>query len=380
MFDFIKDKTKYNSLCVIFVLFLYSLATLPGAFLSTGVVIIVLTILVIVPALWRNFASNFHVFFKSFAILFFLLGYLYFNSVFFPQYAEEINTITISFAAIGSVGMLAGSLPYEECYVVRYGRVLALLNFVTSTLFLGVPSNIFLLSMRFGYAMLPSALWFLFEIVKNRNFWFVPLFLLSTLMLVIWGSRGTLLVLALFLALILLKYKKIVYFFLVFIFALFSDFLLDLALDACLYLADLTESQKLQGLISILSGDLWSTTGGRNNLYEHCWDLFLTEPFGNGVCFWAYDNAMNNLYPHNIILQIASESGIFGLTLFIIAMWKSMKNLFRASRDIFPLYAIFFSISIGRLLVSSNYWERPEFWLAIAVFIINPRLSSLNRR
>lgn len=249
---------------------------------------------------------------------------------------------------------------------------MAVLNFFTTALFLFITNASFSLSMRFGYAMLPSALWFLYEVIKNKSYLFLPFFLIATLMLTIWGSRGTLLVIGFFLAMALLKYRKFGWLVVVGIMGLFVDQLIELALYACIYLSELTGAHKITGLISILSGDLWSTTGGRDNLYDHCLQLFLTNPFGNGVCFWAYDPMMNYLYPHNVFLQVAAESGILGLIIFCITLLVIVHRLFRCGKEYFLFYNMIFSISIARLIVSSNYWERPEFWLSIGIFIINP--------
>lgn len=369
---FWKDRIEYNSFAIVFVLFLYSFATLPGAFVSTGLAIIFLSLVVIAPDLWNNLSQNKRTVSKAVAIEFTLIVYLAIDMLIYPQYSSESSKILLGLCTIGSVGLLTGSMEYDIDSVLKYGKYMAILNFFTTSLFLIISNASFSLSMRFGYAMLPSALWFLYEVMKNKSYRFLPLFIVSTLMLTIWGSRGTLLVIGLFLFMTLLKYRKISWL-LVAVFALvFVNQIQTIALNLCIFLSEMTGAHKITGLISILSGDLWSTTGGRDNLYGHCWDLFTSDPLGNGVCFWAFDSKMNYLYPHNIFLQVAAESGIIGLMLLGITLYTMARRLFMCERDYFMFYNMIFSISIARLLVSSNFWERPEFWLSIGIFIINP--------
>ena len=72
---------------------------------------------------------------------------------------------------------------------------------------------------------------------------------------------------------------------------------------------------------------------------------------------------MNGLYPHNIFLQVASELGIIGLVALLMLLGLSAVRITLLNSDAFLFWAMLFSITYGRLLVSSTFWERPEFWL-----------------
>ena len=80
---------------------------------------------------------------------------------------------------------------------------------------------------------------------------------------------------------------------------------------------------------------------------------------------------MGGLYPHNILLEIAVEFGILGILIFSIILVTIIIKLFRLDLFSFFPYAALFSICFGRLMVSSTFWSRPEFWLIVSVFLFN---------
>jgi len=52
--------------------------------------------------------------------------------------------------------------------------------------------------------------------------------------------------------------------------------------------------------------------GGRAPLYENAWQGFLAHPFGQGIGAFERENPVPQ-YPHNIVLEVAYEMGVFGL-------------------------------------------------------------------
>ena len=117
------------------------------------------------------------------------------------------------------------------------------------------------------------------------------------------------------------------------------------------------------------------SSSGRDVLYERSLKLFFENPFGNGVGYWATDSVMNGLYPHNIFLQVASELGIIGLLTLLILTGFSVVRITRLKRDAFLFWAMLFSITYARLFVSSNFWERPEFWLLTGAMLFGSSYS-----
>ena len=117
------------------------------------------------------------------------------------------------------------------------------------------------------------------------------------------------------------------------------------------------------------------SSSGREALYRHSLQLFLQEPFGSGVGYWAYDPAMSGLYPHNIFLQVATELGIVGLLVLLAILAVTIIRLVRMNRDSFLFWAMLFSITYGRLMVSSTLWERPEFWLLTGAMLFGSSRS-----
>lgn len=372
-----EKKIKYNSFAVVFIIFLYSLATLPGHFFNQGLIIIAMSIVVILPDVLWNFREHFN-YRIIFALLFevFLLLVLLIQQVKYPNYSEQINETIINLLSIGTIGILVGSFLFKEEYCLRYGLVLAKICFVTSLLYLFLSRGAMLASMRFGYAMLPSALFFLIDFYRNKSTISLFLLLLSVTSLVIWGSRGTLLVILVFFMLLFLKKQKGWLFIIVLLLAIFYQPLVDLTIHLLTTLGQMTGSNKIKGLIGLFSGEGWEVSAGRDVIYSHCIDLFREHPWGNGVGFWYYDTAMFGLYPHNIFLQVMTELGVIGLLVLCFILAVIVIKLFRTKNDRFIFLSFIFSIVIGRLTVSSIFWARPEFWLMLGIFLFNNKLSN----
>ncbi len=277
-------------------------------------------------------------------------------------------------ASIGTLGLLVGSSRIDLRYCERYLKVLMYICFVLSIIYLALIRGNFLLSMRFGYALLPSTIAFLYFYFKERKVLYLLLLFLSLVLLMAWGSRGALLVIILYLFLNLIKKQNwllLIVFSLVIIVS--WGFLMQLLEDFLYMVADLTGARKIESLLKLVSGDveMLEASSGRDVLYRHSIQLFMEKPFGCGVGFWSVDPIMNGLYPHNVFLQIATELGIIGLIVFVVGLIITIVRLFRLQNDAFLFLGMLFSIVFGRLLVSSTFWERPEFWLLLSASLFN---------
>ena len=294
----------------------------------------------------------------------------------YNDYSEAISESILYLLTMGTIGLMIGSFDFDVNYCLKYGQILSYICFVTSLVFLWLTPHKFLMSMRFGYALLPSVLWFLMMSLMNASKINFVLFLAGTFTLLAWGSRGTLLVIVIFILIYLYKYHKSLFaaaaITIIPILTVLRDYLL-MFLDS---IAGFTHAQKVDKLIALLENDdVLDASSGRDTLYEHCIDLIEQNPLGNGVGFWTKDPAMHGLFPHNVFLHIGTEFGIIGLAVISFIVLYALKKIFDFKSPLFLLLAFFFSISLGRLLVSSMYWARPEFWLFIGLFLCNPLMK-----
>jgi len=71
----------------------------------------------------------------------------------------------------------------------------------------------------------------------------------------------------------------------------------------------------------LINKDVTETLGGRMGAYEQAIRIFQEKPFwGNGIGGFAF-HGENRSYPHNIILEIMAEGGIFMLILIFLTLY-----------------------------------------------------------
>jgi hypothetical protein len=76
----------------------------------------------------------------------------------------------------------------------------------------------------------------------------------------------------------------------------------------------------------LLSKDVVETAGGRSEFYERAISLFKEKPFlGNGMGGFT-PNGENRIYPHNIILEIMAEGGIFMFALIFLSCYVAKQR------------------------------------------------------
>lgn len=367
-----EKKQRINSFAFVFLIFVYSITTIFSLVANQGIVIILTSVVLLGPILLLNIKYLKVNIVYALLFEFIILVILLIHKNRYPLNSSTIDEIIMQLLGIGTLSIVIGTLDNNIVYVEKYFGVLSILCFFTSFVYLILVRGNFLLSMRFGYAMLPSAVWFLCSYIKKRKVGWLLLFILATVLLITYGSRGTLLCIAMALVLIAVKCKWWWLLLFTLVFMVFSNVFFQLLEQGLQWLANLTGSRKILNLILLFQGDITDASSGRDTLYSRCIQLFHENPFGNGVGFWQSDSFMYGLYPHNILLEIAVEFGVFGILIFSIILVSIIIKLFRLDLFSFFPYAALFSICFGRLMVSSTFWSRPEFWLIVSVFLFNP--------
>ena len=123
------------------------------------------------------------------------------------------------------------------------------------------------------------------------------------------------------------------------------------------------KSYALSAFIRTIDGQT-NGLSNRNVIWEAAIDFFKNRPvFGSGTA--AFEFYYEN-YTHNIILEILTSYGTFGLLLFFIILINIFKNIIDEKQYEKKLYALaFLVIGIGSLFLSIFMFRWPYFWIAL---------------
>jgi O-antigen ligase len=115
----------------------------------------------------------------------------------------------------------------------------------------------------------------------------------------------------------------------------------------------------------VLGGGLETASAGRDYLYNRAIQLFKENPLSGGG-FNSFIK-LNGIYTHNMILDVITNYGIIGLTIWISAVtyiFSGIVKRIRAEKGISPFFAVF-SVEIIKLMFSSTYIVSYVFWFFI---------------
>ena len=229
--------------------------------------------------------------------------------------------------------------------------------------------------MRYGYGMIVTPIFIMLHYLKysklsNRD---LVVVIITIVAVFLYGGRGPFLTLVLFFAgYILIFYTgryvaKLV--------AVFSSILIYINVASIIDLFyQLTvvigiRSYAIAKYRLQLRKGLAAASSSRDGLYETAIEKFKEHIwFGNDISL-----AVQGDYVHNLFLQVAQDfgiTGIFALLFFLIFAIKKITNKNLPLNYRLCLWSLF-SISFGRLMVSSVYWKRPEFWMLISLCLVD---------
>lgn len=224
----------------------------------------------------------------------------------------------------------------------------------------------FVYSMGFSYACLLPALVFLNRVFLDFKISYLLSTLLITLLIMVLGSRGALLCVAVYLAIMLVKQKS---FKLLFGVSLFIGSMYILKKNILLFIANSIEkigiSSRTIGIL--LNNDIISHLSGRDYLYQLILDKILQNPFvfrGINASYVIFDG----VYPHNIFLELIYDLGlVIFIPVFCLLVFLSYKTVFSGRSDVNEIECILFSMAIPSLLVSGSLWISWNFWMWFAL-------------
>ncbi len=331
-------------------------------------------ILAIVMILNNNFKIKKYVVI-TFAILsiYFLLNILLFNN-------NEAIMVFIEFLLKGFSAFLIGSLDIDVEELYDLFMKIAIINFIVLLIYPILGYSDTMNYMRFGYAMVPSTIMFFYAAYnekKNRLFW-KAIALSSFILILIYGSRGPLGVLLLFGMLMFLfkknisRIKKIIIIISSCIgMYLIKQYNLLIKLLDYFYFNLGIQTYSLAKYRMMINQGISESSSGRDKIYMSIWELIKQKTFiGHGV---GILQSTSGYTAHNIFLQILVESGILGLVVWF-CVWiyclNKYNKIYKSNEDgLFRVITLIVSIAIGRLLISSDMWLRPEYWFAMSMLI-----------
>lgn len=380
------DKAKVNSYLLALYIFQFGFMQPVASLIGSQAPVAVLTLMIVTCLLLVN---SFRL--QRYVIGFFVVSSIYFllSALFFSANVNLTLAMYGEFLLKGFSGFFVASFASMEADPFVPFLTVGVFNFCMIGLF---PFVNFLSSMnymRFGYALIPSALVFLLSLydanTKIQKFiWFV-FSVLSLALTLIYGSRGVIIVLFLFVLLIFVFSRQIksrTKWSLLFCGSISLYFVLRFQLIIQLidffYYSIGIQTYSLRKLKTMFLVGLAEASSGRDMIYRQILQLVKAKPFfgyGIGSAQFYLDYTA-----HNFLLQILLESGLIGLLVWTLIWIRPLKEYLILSksapdRGYFRVATLLLASAFGRLMISSDMWLRPEYW-----FVLSLLLRSSTRR
>ncbi len=363
---------KSNALIVLLYIFQQGLLLPLSFFISFDIALIACTVLIAGYAL---VSMRFAISMKT-IILFLVPLTLLLLKLPFEDISDGTNfslRFLASFLTIGVSGILIGTIPFSRSVFLNLGLKISWINFL---LICWIPlSSKYGVGdgqinyMRFGYAILPSILFSFWHIINGKRKKFSILLFLGTLAeCLIFGARGATLtaVFLMFLYFLLLSKQKNLQKALIIIgIGLASLTLNQIMLSLPETLTSLgINSYAINKYTSFVESEsLAETSSGRTTIYITAWERFKTSPIMGSPLDSCFTDTEFEYY-HNIFLDLLVNFGLFVFLFFIyylvnriLFVWK------KKDKEQSFIFLVLLLLPLGRLLLSSSLWLRPEFWL-----------------
>jgi len=377
---------KNNSLVIVILLFLYGLTIPINLLLSSNASIAIIcllmggyTIFIGVKTIRLSMLILI-----SIPLLFILIKIPFEHSVSDSE-GDVASTMLISFLTIGLCGVAFGSLSFNYHSFLKYGRIIAWINFLAVFYF---PFTIYYYNgdvnyMRFGYAILPTVVFSFcyLNLEKNHRLSTTFIFLISSIELIFFGARGaslTFIVFLIFYVYIFRISKKLIWFF-SFTILLLLLFSVSIITGLVHLLEGLgIQSYALDKMYMLITGvSITSVSSGRDLFYEAAINRFYDNPLWGAALNSVYVD-LRSTYYHNIFLDLLANFGLIGFSMLFSILLIYIFDFSRIKDKYAQMvFLILFILPMGRLLVSSSFWQRPEFWLFISFCINHGRVTLL---
>jgi O-Antigen ligase len=124
-----------------------------------------------------------------------------------------------------------------------------------------------------------------------------------------------------------------------------------------------SQTSVFQATVGSLTGGLASDASGRERLFAQAVAI---EDFADSPVFGKHyinPDLGSGYYPHNLFIESAMATGIFGLALFLITSVRSLKNLFGNFTVIHPLLSLIFVQHLVGSFLSGALWGSDAFFI-----------------
>ena len=147
------------------------------------------------------------------------------------------------------------------------------------------------------------------------------------------------------------------------------------AVAGAVFVSRLVPPEDVQRSLSVITGSEGGlSSNGRFELWSSAWRAFLDHPLGGiGTGGFAAVNP-SEVYPHNLVLEVASELGLVGLVLLAATLAYAVAALVAAwrrgaaeARPTVALVAALLASTLFNSLVSSNLPTNNALWLAFGL-------------
>lgn len=255
---------------------------------------------------------------------------------------------------------------------------LILLSNIALILFCILTGRPMLGNMEISYTILPLLLFSLLIFLNENKIRFLIIALFSSAIIVIMGSRGTILCIAGFLIMYyMMNFKKNFFYLIIITTSLIGviwnfNNIIDITINKFESLGISSRT-----LYKLQNGDILNDTG-RGKIQEVAIEALNEHPIlGLGIGgerilvndkIYEMTKDMSTCYPHNLAIEIIVQYGYFIGTMLIIfligLLVNTIKNTSGNERNIFLLLV---SQEVIKLLVSSSYIISPMFFLVLGI-------------
>ena len=231
-------------------------------------------------------------------------------------------------------------------------------------------------NMEISYSILPLAIFSFYNFFKDKKFKYLMYATISTLVILILGSRGTILCVAIFILLYTLFNIKrnIIIVSSLIIVSIMLLFNYNQIIDSSIQLLDYY-GMSSRTLIKLRDGEI-TYDNGRKNIQEVAMEKLDENPLfglGLGVERIYINDEINNMmkdmtssYTHNLFIEILVQFGYFiGGIIIIYLIFLCIRAFLKAEKLEKDFIIIFFSMEIVRLMFSSSYLLSPLFFLLL---------------
>ena len=361
----LKNQVEYNSLIVAIFTFHYSLVIPLTKIMSAGILVAAVGILLMLSLMIysRKIVVNINALLIVAAVA----------SVMMAKHFLDGTSLALvlRFLLIALPPIVIYSYKIDYTLFLDKCMLLSKINFL---MIFWVPFSGSYEYMRFGYGMLLTTIFSVFYFLKvgskphSKKITNFIILCVSLVEMFLYGARGALLCFAMFVIIyVCFILRSSVKSILIAIASLLIVFNFETIL---LIFQKITSafgmgSYVLRKMRMMLRRGFAASMSGRDKLYSNAIEQIQKNPiFGTTM-----NTSNEGEFVHNLFLQVGVDLGVLAIAILMIYLIYVMVVMAKKSlnADARIIIAVIFCVSVGRLLVSSTLWERPEFWALLCL-------------